>query len=125
MSAETGEGLDALRARARRRCSPTPTSSTIRRSRPGSSSTASTRSTTAFSVVAETDGAFRVSGRRIERIAAQTDFTIEESAERFQRDLDRLGIDAELGAEGIAAGDLVRIGATELEWEGDAWEGDE
>ena len=30
-------------------------------------------------------------GRRIERLAAQTDFEVEESAERFQRDLARLG----------------------------------
>ena len=42
------------------------------------------------------DGAFRVRGARIERIAAQTNFDVEESAERFQRDLARLGIDAEL-----------------------------
>ena len=53
---------------------------------------------------------FRVRGARIERIAAQTNFDVEESAERFQRDLARLGIDAELRRAGIAAGDLVRIG---------------
>ena len=63
------------------------------------------------------DGAFRVRGRRIERLAAQTDFEIEESAERFQRDLARLGVDAELRRAGVVAGDTVRIGATELEWE--------
>ena len=44
-------------------------------------------------------------GPRIERIAAQTNFDVEESAERFQRDLARLGIDAELRRAGIAAGD--------------------
>ncbi len=68
------------------------------------------------------DGAFRVRGRRIERLAAQTDFEIEESAERFQRELARHGIDAELRRAGVAAGDTVRIGVTELEWEAQPWE---
>ena len=75
-----------------------------------------------FSVDLDADGAFRVRGARIERIAAQTNFDVEESAERFQRDLARLGIDAELRRAGIVAGDLVRIGATELEWEAQPWE---
>ena len=34
----------------------------------------------------------------------------------------RLGIEAELRRAGIVAGDLVRIGGTELEWEYDPWE---
>ena len=76
-----------------------------------------------FSVEPEEAGAFRVRGRRIERIAAQTDFENEESAERFQRDLARLGIDDELRRSGVVPGDLVRIGATELEWEPEPWEG--
>jgi GTP-binding protein len=75
-----------------------------------------------FAVEVDTDGAFRVTGRRIERIAAQTNFDVEESAERFQRDLARLGIDAELRRAGIVAGDLVRIGRTELVWEPLPWE---
>jgi GTPase len=75
-----------------------------------------------FAVERDADGAFRVRGRRIERIAAQTDFGIEESAERFQRDLARLGIDTELKRAGVVAGDLVRIGGVELEWEAQPWE---
>ena len=70
-----------------------------------------------FTVELEDDGAFRVRGPRIERIAAQTNFEVEESAERFQRDLARLGVDAELRRRGVAPGDVVRIGATELAWE--------
>ena len=57
-----------------------------------------------FSVELDDDGVFRVRGQRIERSAAQTNFDVEESAERFQRDLARLGIDAELRRAGIAAG---------------------
>jgi len=75
-----------------------------------------------FSVEQVEDGVYRVRGKRIERIAAQTNFDVEESAERFQRDLARLGIDTELRRAGIATGDLVRIGATELEWEAQPWE---
>jgi GTPase len=74
-----------------------------------------------FTVSRDDDG-FRVGGRRIERIAAQTDFENEESAARFQRDLARLGIDAELRRRGVAPGDTVRIGRVELEWEPEAWE---
>jgi GTP-binding protein len=73
-------------------------------------------------VVERENGAFRVRGRRIERLAAQTNFDNEESAERFQRDLARLGIEDELRKAGIEAGDTVRIGATELEWEPHPWE---
>jgi GTP-binding protein len=69
----------------------------------------------------DADGAFRVAGRRIERLAAQTDFEVEESADRFQRDLERLGADAELRRAGIRPGDTVRVGAVELEWEAEPW----
>ena len=77
-----------------------------------------------FRVEVEEDGGFRVRGTRIERVAAQTNFEVEESAERFQRDLARLGIDAELRRAGIHPGDTVRIGAVELEWEAQPWETD-
>jgi GTP-binding protein len=75
-----------------------------------------------FAVETESDGAFRVRGKRIERIAAQTNFDVEESADRFQKSLARLGIDDELRRRGIVPGDLVRIGSTELEWEAQPWE---
>jgi GTP-binding protein len=75
-----------------------------------------------FSVDRDADGVLRVRGRKIERTAAQTNFDVEESAERFQRELARLGIDRELRRVGIAPGDLVRIGAVELEWEAQPWE---
>lgn len=74
-----------------------------------------------FLVEREPDG-FRVRGTRIERIAAQTDFENEESAERFQVALARMGIDAELRRVGVQAGDTVYIGQAELEWESSPWE---
>ncbi len=75
--------------------------------------------------IAREGEAFRVRGRRIERIAAQTNFEVEESAERFQRDLERLGIDAALRRAGVVRGDSVRIGALEFEWGPEAWEPDD
>jgi GTP-binding protein len=76
---------------------------------------------TSFSIEREVDGGYRVHGKRIERIAAQTDFDREESAERFQRELTRSGVEKELIRAGVGDGDLVRFGEVELEW-GDAWE---
>jgi len=75
----------------------------------------------AFAIAREGDD-FRVRGRRIERLAAQTDFDNEESAARFQRDLVRLGIDPALRRAGIRPGDTVHIGPAELEWGAEAWE---
>jgi GTP-binding protein len=73
---------------------------------------------TGWEVVPE-DGALRVRGRRIESAAARIDFTNEESRDRFQRTLERMGIDAELRRQGAAPGMLVRIGRVELEWADD------
>ncbi len=63
------------------------------------------------------DGAFRVRGKRIERLVVQTNFDNEESAERFQRELVRLGIDGALRKAGIRPGDSVRVAGQELEWD--------
>ena len=73
-----------------------------------------------FSVEREGDG-FRVRGRRIERLVAQTDFENEESAERFQRDLERMGVARELRRAGVQPGDSVAIGTRDLEWGDEGW----
>jgi GTP-binding protein len=75
---------------------------------------------TGYSVGRDDDGAIRVRGRRVERLVAQTDFENEESAERFQRELARLGVERDLVRFGVADGDVVRIGDRELLWGGDA-----
>jgi GTPase len=75
----------------------------------------------AFTVRREGDGSWRVTGTRIERLAAQTNFEVAESAERFQRTLDRLGVDAELRRAGVEPGDTVRFGKVELEWAAEPW----
>jgi GTP-binding protein len=68
------------------------------------------------------DGIYVVRGKKIELLAAQTNFDVEESAERFQRELSRLGVDEELRRQGVVPGLTVRIGATELEWEPEEWD---
>jgi GTP-binding protein len=121
ISASNGEGLDAFRERlavllpsaAELEAAPEPAGVVVHRIE---------ATTDGFVIERDVDGAYRVRGRRIERLAAQTNFDVDESAERFQRDLARLGIDAELRRAGVAEGDLVRIGATELEWESQPWE---
>jgi GTP-binding protein len=120
VSAEAGEGLAGLRARlgtllptaAELAAEPEPSGVVVHRLEAAGD---------AFTL--ERDGdAFRVRGKRIERLASQTNFEVEESAERFQRDLARLGIDEALRRAGVRLGDTVRIGRLELEWGGEAWE---
>ena len=115
VSAHDGQGLDELRAalfaalRAAdrsREAEPAPAEVRVHRFDPLAEG---------FEVLAEGD-ALRVRGRRIERAAARTDFENEESRERFQRQLERSGIDAELRRRGARTGTTVRIGPAELEW---------
>jgi GTP-binding protein len=61
-------------------------------------------------------GAFRVTGRRIERAAAMTYWEFDEAVARFQRILEALGVADALRQAGIKNGDTVIIGSTELEW---------
>ncbi len=71
--------------------------------------------TTGWQVDVEAD-ALRVRGRGVETAANRTNFANEESRERFQRLLERLGIDDELRRRGAGEGTIVRIGSAELEW---------
>ncbi len=70
----------------------------------------------AFVIEHEGDG-WRVRGVRVERIAAMTPFVLPEAAARFQRQLRAMGIDRALEEAGVQAGDTVRIGERELEWQ--------
>lgn len=120
VAAATGDGIDALRAELGRLLPsaaelaepPEPSGVVVHRLEAAPD---------AFRISHELDGAWRVAGIRIERVASQTDFGIEESAARFQRTLERMGIDAELRRAGIEPGDAVRVGAVELEWAPELW----
>jgi GTP-binding protein len=67
--------------------------------------------------VSREGSSFRVRGKAIERLAHQTDFGRDESAERFHRELKRQGIEAALRTAGCRSGDSVLIGDLALEWE--------
>ncbi len=68
-----------------------------------------------FTIEPVADG-FRVSGKRIERIAAMTYFEFDSTLLRFQHILDGMGISDALEEAGVQPGDIVYFGDEELEW---------
>ena len=66
--------------------------------------------------VKRVSGGFMVSGESIERAAIMTYWEFDQSARRFQRILNVLGIEDALRKAGIQPGDTVFIGKYELEW---------
>ncbi|MGC1379895.1 MAG: GTPase ObgE [Candidatus Baltobacteraceae bacterium] len=68
----------------------------------------------AFLIERQDDGAFVVSGDRVERLAAMTNFESDEALARFERALGRLGVDRKLRELGASEGDTVRIGPYEF-----------
>lgn len=60
------------------------------------------------------DGVFVISGERIERLAAMTDFDSDEGLGRFERILAKMGVEKKLREMGAAQGDTVRIAEFEF-----------
>lgn len=71
----------------------------------------------AFRVMRDPDGVLRIRGEGIERSAAMTYWEYNESVRRFQRLLERIGVEDALREAGVETGDSVRIGEYELEWQ--------
>jgi GTP-binding protein len=67
-----------------------------------------------FVVERSKDGTFVISGERVERLAAMTDFDSDEALARFERALARMGVEKRLAEMGAAQGDTVRIGPYEF-----------
>lgn len=63
------------------------------------------------------DWGFALSGDRIERLVARTDLDSSGALERFQSELDRIGVNAALEAAGVQPGDTVRVGDAEFEYQ--------
>jgi GTP-binding protein len=63
--------------------------------------------------VSEEEGRFVVTGSKIERFAARTDFTNEQAVQRLRHIMGKMGILHELTRKGIASGQAVQIGASE------------
>jgi len=70
-----------------------------------------------FTLNRQDDGSWRVHGKAIERAAAMTYWEHDEAVHRFQRTLQRLGVEEALRQAGAKVGDSVHIGEYELEWQ--------
>src|SRR6266851_2749067 len=60
---------------------------------------------------------FEVQGGRVEHLVAHTNLDSDGSLERFQTELDRLGVNEALEGAGVEPGDTVRIGGIEFEYQ--------
>ena len=66
-----------------------------------------------FTIV-KTGEVFVISGERVERLAAMTNFDSDEGLARFEQILAKMGVDKRLREMGAVEGDTVRIGAYEF-----------
>ncbi len=111
VSAATGEGVDRLAKQLFTLVGPRPAAEAAARER---------RIVFAGSArdvrVEREDGAFRVRGDRIERLAAGIDWASGDASAYFHRLLQRSGVERRLRELGVKEGDTVRIGRLELEW---------
>jgi len=57
-----------------------------------------------------------IEGKQIERIVAMTDFSTDDSLQRFQRILKKMGVEDALQEIGIKEGEIVQIGDIEFEY---------
>jgi len=69
-----------------------------------------------FVVSRDSDGAWVVTGPRVERLMAITRWEEHEAVQHLQRQLRALGVHEALEKAGVDFGDTVRIGDAELEW---------
>jgi GTP-binding protein len=70
-----------------------------------------------FEIKREGAHEWRLSGAAIERAAAMTYWQHDGSVRRFQRLMEKLGVDEALRKKGVLEGDTVLIGEYELEWQ--------
>ncbi|WP_110111477.1 GTPase ObgE [Bacillus sp. CGMCC 1.16541] len=69
-----------------------------------------------FLITRESDGAFVVSGEKVEKLFKMTDFSRDESVRRFSRQLRNMGIDEALRKRGASDGDIVKLLEYEFEF---------
>jgi GTP-binding protein len=70
----------------------------------------------AFYITREPDGAFVISGEKVEKLFKMTNFQTEESVRRFSRQLRGLGVDDALRQKGAKDGDTVKLLDFEFEF---------
>ncbi|WP_042146145.1 GTPase ObgE [Paucisalibacillus sp. EB02] len=69
-----------------------------------------------FEINRDDDGAFVISGPKIEKLFKMTDFNREEAVRRFARQMRSMGVDEELRNRGAEDGDTIRILQFEFEF---------
>jgi GTPase len=69
-----------------------------------------------FEVTRDDDGAYVLSGPRIEKLFKMTDFNRDEAVRRFARQMRSMGVDEELRKRGAEDGDTIRILQFEFEF---------
>lgn len=112
ISAATGEGVPALIEGIFEACPPRPIEVVVEAER-----RIEFKRTAKDWHVEKEDGAYRVVGDRVERLASGIDWNSPDATAYFQEFLVRSGIERALRAEGAKDGDMVRVGKIELEWQ--------
>ncbi len=112
ISAATGEGTQELMARAYQLLSSIPMEETVA----GDEVVLRKFHDQPAFVIEIIDGVFEVSGKRIEKLAAMTNFNTDEGLQRFQRIINHMGLENALRQQGIQAGQTVRIKNLEFEY---------
>src|SRR5699024_1240138 len=74
------------------------------------------KETPPFEISRDSDGAFVLSGEKVEKLFKMTDFTRDQSVRRFARQLRGMGVDDELRKRGAKDGDTVRLLGFEFEF---------
>lgn len=69
-----------------------------------------------FRITRDPDGAYVISGEKLEKLFKMTDFSRDESVKKFARQLRAMGIDEGLRARGAKDGDTVRLLEYEFEF---------
>jgi GTP-binding protein len=104
ISAVTGEGVDALLKAVVKALEETPEAPLFV---PGA---AEYDIAPDFIVEKNADGSFRVTGRKVESLAARTNFDQDESVSRLQNILKKMGVEKQLKRGGAQTGDEVALG---------------
>ncbi len=71
-----------------------------------------------FEIIQGEDG-FVVSGKKIEKIASQTDIKNPEAEARLYRAMDKIELESKLKEAGIQKGNRIRIGRRVARWQDD------
>lgn len=67
-------------------------------------------------IIEKIDGVYEVKGKRIEKLVAMTNFNTDDGLQRFQRIIEKMGLEKALKDMGVQEGDTVRIKDLEFDY---------